>query len=178
MEAAAEEPEQEQTSDVSIALALVSSREEGFSLTASSGGAGRERTASASLVLGRSCCADSDVTAEVPAVGTGSIWVFFRARVIAPTSPRVSPLDFHGARVSLGLHVFGAVPVQRQKGAGECKRVRYAMTSAHCGLGRAQKKASVPCVRAGAEPAWTHLPRGWPHKHFVFEGGEACNTKA
>ena len=73
MEAAAEEPEQEQTSGVSIALALVSSREEGFSLTASSGGAGRERTASASVVLGRSCCADSDVTAEVPAVGTGSI---------------------------------------------------------------------------------------------------------
>ena len=96
MEAAAEEPEQEQTSDVSIALALVSSREEGFSLTASSGGAGRERTASASLVLGRSCCADSDVTAEVPAVGTDSIWVFFSARVIAPTSPRVSPLTFHG----------------------------------------------------------------------------------
>ena len=117
MEAAAEEPEQEQTSDVSIALALVcSSREEGFSLTASSGGAGRERT-SASLVLGRSCCADSDVTAEVPAMGTGSIWVFFSARVIAPTSPRVSPLTFHGSRVSLGLHVFGAVAVQRQKGA-------------------------------------------------------------
>ena len=161
MEAAAEKPEQEQTSGVSIALALVSSREEGFSLTASSGGAGRERT-SASLVLGRSCCADSDVTAEVPAMGTGSIWVFFSARVIAPTSPRVSPLTFHGSRVSLGLHVFGAVAVQRQKGAGECKRgerVRYAMASAHCGLGsRAQKKASVPCVRAGAEPAWTHLP--------------------
>ena len=103
MEAAAEEPEQEQTSDVLIALALVSSREEGFSLTASSGGAGRERTAFASLVLGRSCCADSDVTAEVPAVGTGAIWVFFSARVIAPTSPRVSPLSFHGSRVLLGL---------------------------------------------------------------------------
>ena len=80
MEAAAEEPEQEQTSDVLIALALVSSREEGFSLTASSGGAGRERTASASLVLSRSCCADSDVTAEVPAVGTGSYPFFILCR--------------------------------------------------------------------------------------------------
>ena len=174
MEAAAEEPEQEQTSDVSIALALVSSREEGFSLTASSGGAGRERTASASLVLGRSCCADSDVTAEVPAVGTGSIWVFFSARVIAPTSPRVSPLTFHGSRVSLGLHVFGAVAVQRQKGAGECKRgerVRYAMASAHCGLGsRAQKKASVSCVRAGAVDSLAA-----PRSEFVMRGRQACS---
>ena len=142
MEAAAEKPEQEQTSGVSIALALVSSREEGFSLTASSGGAGRERTASASLVLGRSCCADSDVTAEVPAMGTGSIWVFFSARVIAPTSPRVSPLTFHGSRVSLGLHVFGAVAVQRQKGAGVQAWRACALCNGECTL-----RAGLPCAK-------------------------------
>ena len=68
---------EEQTSDVPIARSLVRSAEEVFSLTTSSCGAGRERTASeneVSEVHRRSCCgADSDATAEVPAVNTGSV---------------------------------------------------------------------------------------------------------
>ena len=78
---------------MSIARSLVSSTEEVFSSTTSACGAGCERSASedeVSEVHPRSCCAaDSDVTAEVPKVGTSSVCVL--VRVIAPTSPRVSP---------------------------------------------------------------------------------------
>ena len=94
----AEEP----TSDVSIALALVSSRQEvfslttsscGFNLTTRSCGAGCERSTSENEVgevHPRSCCgADSDVAAEVRMVSTSPVCVL--VRVIAPMSPRVSP---------------------------------------------------------------------------------------
>ena len=78
---------------MSIARSLVSSTEEVFSSTTSACGAGRERSSSeneVSEVHPRSCCAaDSDVTAEVPTVSTNSVCVL--VRVIAPTSPRVSP---------------------------------------------------------------------------------------
>ena len=100
------------------------------------GGAGHERTASASEnevgeVHCRSCCADSDVTAEVPAVGTGSICVFLSARVIAPTSPRVSPLALDASRVSNGLPVFGAFAVQDTIGP---ESERMALCSGDCTL--------------------------------------------
>ena len=95
---------EEQTSDVPIARSLISSTEEGFSLTTSSCGAGRERTTSENEVSeahGRSC-ADSDVSAEAPAVVTGSVWAFFSGRVIAPTSP-LRRHSLSTARVGRGL---------------------------------------------------------------------------
>ena len=149
---------EEQTSDVSIARSLVSSTEEVFSSTKSACGAGCERSASedeVSEVHSRSCCAaDSDVTAEVPKVGTSSVCVL--VRVIAPTSPRVSPATrspqlMRLPRSSPSL----AQLLQRDKknwGAlcsGECSQ---------CGMGRGlpvrRKKAKRVCVRARA---WTHL---------------------
>ena len=155
MEAAAEEPEQEQTSDVSIALALVSSREEGFSLTASSGGAGRERTASASLVLGRSCCADSDVTAEVPAVGTGSIWMIFSARVIAPTSPRVSPLFPQLACLARSSRLWRCRCAETKGGW----RVQAWRACALCN-GECTLRAGIPCAKACRVCVLEPSPRG------------------
>ena len=78
---------------MSTARTLVSSTEEVFSSTTSACGAGCERSASEDELSEehpRSCCAaDSDVTAEVRTVGTSSVCVL--VRVIAPTSPRVSP---------------------------------------------------------------------------------------
>ena len=87
---------------MSIALALVSSRQEvfslttsscGFNLTTRSCGAGCERSTSENEVgevHPRSCCgADSDVAAEVRMVSTSPVCVL--VRVIAPTSPRESP---------------------------------------------------------------------------------------
>ena len=149
---------EEQTSDVSIARSLVSSTEEVFSSTTSACGAGCERSASedeVSEVHPRSCCAaDSDVTAEVRTVGTSSVCVL--VRVIAPTSPRVSPATrspqlMRLPRSSPSL----AQLLQRDKknwGAlcsGECSQ---------CGMGRGlpvrRKKAKRVCVRARA---WTHL---------------------
>ena len=143
---------EEQTSDVSIARSLVSSTEEVFSSTTSACGAGCERSASedeVSEVHSRSCCAaDSDVTAEVRTVGTSSVCVL--VRVIAPTSPRVSPATrspqlMRLPRSSPSL----AQLLQRDKknwGAlcsGECSQ---------CGMGRGlpvrRKKAKRVCVRA------------------------------
>ena len=143
---------EEQTSDVSIARSLVSSTEEVFSSTTSACGAGCERSASedeVSEVHPRSCCAaDSDVTAEVRTVGTSSVCVL--VRVIAPTSPRVSPATrspqlMRLPRSSPSL----AQLLQRDKknwGAlcsGECSQ---------CGMGRGlpvrRKKAKRVCVRA------------------------------
>ena len=143
---------------MSIALALVSSREEGFSLTASSGGAGRERTASASLVLGRSCCADSDVTAEVPAVGTGSIWMIFSARVIAPTSPRVSPLFPRLACLARSSRLWRCCCAET-KGCGSASAasvcvMQWRVHTAGWAPVRKRKPAFRVCV---LEP-WTHLP--------------------
>ena len=174
---------------MSIARSLVSSTEEVFSSTTSACGAGCERSASedeVSEVHPRSCCAaDSDVTAEVRTVGTSSVCVL--VRVIAPTSPRVSPATrspqlMRLPRSSPSL----AQLLQRDKknwGAlcsGECSQ---------CGMGRGlpvrRKKAKRVCVRARA---WTHLRSVEPRAlrycgqvPQVFEGGlfgpKTCGAK-
>ena len=144
---------------MSIARSLVSSTEEVFSSTTSACGAGCERSASedeVSEVHPRSCCAaDSDVTAEVPTVSTNSVCVL--VRVIAPTSPRVSPATRSPQLIRLPQCSPSLAQLLREetKKMG-CALVRYAVASAQCGMGQAPgaQKESQVCVRARA---WTHL---------------------
>ena len=140
---------------MSIARSLVSSTEVVFSSTTSACGAGCERSASedeVSEVHSRSCCAaDSDVTAEVPTVGTSSVCVL--VRVIAP---RVSP----ATRSSQLMRLPRSSPslaqlLQRDKKKLGCAMQWRVLTSAGWGAGSRCAEPSV-CVHVRAR-AWTHL---------------------
>ena len=119
-------------------------------------GAGRDRT-EVSEVHRRSCCAgggvtaDSDLSAEVPAVSTGSVSVFFRG--ISPRVPRVSPsARSRTARSS----VFGAAAGQRDKRvlkSARAARVRP-LCSGECKLrDEGSRERDRVCARA-----WTPAP--------------------
>ena len=101
-------------------------------------------------------------------MGTGSVWVFFSARVIVDSSALVSRSVWvmFMARVSLGFPSLALLLLCRDNGGLESARVRArvrsAVASADCGMGSRALKARASAGSLANRRASKSKPRAAP----------------